>query len=125
MKATRSWRRTRNTSNPPEAARASTTVDAGRGDEGTEPIFIHEGATAHAIGAGAFSAPQSEGRAEMKRVALFGVWGLCLGLSVGCGGRTDNDTASAADDKDVDISETTTVAETGCLTSSGDRFVLT
>ena len=60
----------------------------------------------------------------MKRFAFFGVCGLCLGLSLGCG-RTDNRSDSSAADRDVDISKTVTLEETGCLTASGDRFVLT
>jgi hypothetical protein len=62
----------------------------------------------------------------MKPIGILGVWGLCLGLTAGCGGRSDENAAEQArDDNDIDISETTTVAETGCLTASGDRYVLT
>jgi hypothetical protein len=62
----------------------------------------------------------------MKRFGMLGVWGLCLGLAVGCGGGTDNRPADEArDDDDIDIADTTTVVETGCLTAAGDRFVLT
>jgi hypothetical protein len=61
----------------------------------------------------------------MKRIAMLGVWTLCLGWSIGCGGRTDDRSDTARDADDIDIAETTTVEETGCLTSSGDRFVLT
>lgn len=59
----------------------------------------------------------------MDRMGIWGAWGLCLGLSVGCGGDRPADETRANDD--IDISETTTITETGCLTSSGDRFVLT
>lgn len=61
----------------------------------------------------------------MKRVGIYGVWGLCLGLSIGCGGATDRPADEARDDNDINVSETTTVTETGCLTSADDRFVLT
>jgi hypothetical protein len=58
-------------------------------------------------------------------MGTLGVWALGLGLTVGCGGATDRPAEEARDDNDIDISKTTTVTETGCLTSSGDRFVLT
>jgi hypothetical protein len=61
----------------------------------------------------------------MKRIGMLGIWGLCLGLAVGCGGRSDNNAAEEArDDDDIDISETSTIVETGCLTASGERFAL-
>ena len=61
----------------------------------------------------------------MKRVGMLGIYGLCLGLTVGCGSRSaENAAEEARDDQDIDISETTTITETGCLTASGDRFVL-
>jgi hypothetical protein len=60
----------------------------------------------------------------MRRISLFGVWACCLALSVGCGGRSEEGPAADPDD-DVDIEETTTIVETGCLTAKGDRFVLT
>lgn len=60
----------------------------------------------------------------MNRMGIWGAWGLCLGLCVGCGGGDrPADETRAADD--IDIAETTTITETGCLTSAGDRFVLT
>jgi hypothetical protein len=61
----------------------------------------------------------------MKRIGMLGIWGLCLGLTVGCGGASDDNAADEArDDNDIDISETSTIVETGCLTASGERFVL-
>jgi hypothetical protein len=45
-------------------------------------------------------------------------------LSVGCGGPSDDGRTDEHSD-DVDIGETTTIVETGCLTAAGDRFVLT
>jgi hypothetical protein len=60
----------------------------------------------------------------MKRITMLGVWGLCVGLAVGCG-RTDDADSNARDEDDIDIAETTTVEETGCLTAAGGRFVLT
>jgi hypothetical protein len=56
---------------------------------------------------------------------MLGVWALGLGLTVACGGAADRPAADARDENEIDISETTTVTETGCLTAAGDRFVLT
>ena len=60
----------------------------------------------------------------MKRVSLFGILGLCASLGIACGGRSDSDRANDKTD-DINIAETTPIVETGCLTGSGDRFVLT
>lgn len=59
----------------------------------------------------------------MTRAGWVGVCGLCLSLSVACG-RGAEDARNDPDD-DLDIEQTAAVAETGCLTASGDRFVLT
>jgi hypothetical protein len=62
----------------------------------------------------------------MKRLGMLGAWGFCVGLAIGCGGRSDNRAADEArDNDDIDIADTTTLTETGCLTAAGDRFVLT
>ena len=63
----------------------------------------------------------------MKRASIAGVFALCLGLTVACGGSKDEteiaerepDVADRADGRPVAITET------GCLTAQGDRFVLT
>ena len=60
----------------------------------------------------------------MKRIAMVGVCGLCFSLSIACGGRTTAERDEARDDE-IDIADTTAVTESGCLTASGDRFVLT
>ena len=61
----------------------------------------------------------------MKRSSV--VLALCLGLAIGCGGKTDEteiaerepDVAGRGDNRPVPVTET------GCLTAQGDRFVLT
>jgi hypothetical protein len=53
----------------------------------------------------------------------MGFVGLCAGLAIGCGGSPDADGRNPY--SDIDIEQTTVVSETGCLTSSGDRYVLT
>jgi hypothetical protein len=65
---------------------------------------------------------------SMKRASVAGAFALCLGLTVACGGRTDEQKPVAErdpkvlDDKD---GRPATISETGCLTASGGRFVLT
>ena len=61
----------------------------------------------------------------MRRIPVFGVGLLCLGLSIGCGRTDDAQRGQTRTDDDIDIEKTTTVIETGCLTASGNRFVLT
>lgn len=56
-------------------------------------------------------------------LAVVGV--LCAGLAVACG-RSDRDEANLDPaGNDADIAENAPIIETGCLTASGDRFVLT
>ena len=63
----------------------------------------------------------------MKRASMAGVFALCLGLTVACGGGKDETeiaeskpaVANSGDSRPVPISET------GCLTADGDKFVLT
>jgi hypothetical protein len=59
----------------------------------------------------------------MIRAGWFGAIGLCAGLTLACGGDPEAQRNDPNDD--IDIEQTTTVSETGCLTASGDRFVLT
>ena len=59
----------------------------------------------------------------MMRTGWMGFVGLCAGLAIGCGGDPDADRRNPYND--IDIEQTSVVSETGCLTSSGDRFVLT
>ena len=54
-------------------------------------------------------------------LAVVGV--LCAGLTVGCG-RTEDDNRDPAGN-DAEITTSAPIVETGCLTASGDRFVLT
>lgn len=61
----------------------------------------------------------------MRRTVLIGVWGLCLGMAIGCGGRTTEAEKEDALDNDVDLAEATMLSETGCLTEADGRFVLT
>jgi hypothetical protein len=61
----------------------------------------------------------------MNRIPVFGVGLLCLGLTIGCGRTDDAQRAQTRTDDDIDIEKTTTLSETGCLTASADRFVLT
>jgi len=56
-------------------------------------------------------------------IAVIGV--LCAGLAAGCG-RTDRDEPELdAAGNDFDITQARPIVETGCLTESGGRFVLT
>jgi hypothetical protein len=63
----------------------------------------------------------------MKRASMAGVFALCLGLTVACGGGKDEteiaernpEVANRGDGRPVAITQT------GCLTAQGDRFVLT
>jgi hypothetical protein len=59
----------------------------------------------------------------MRRIAALGVCGLCLSLSIACD-RTAAERDEARDDK-IDMADTTVVTESGCLTASGGRYVLT
>ena len=59
----------------------------------------------------------------MKQAALCGLFGLCVSLSIACGGsEAERDEVK---ENEFDISESAPIVETGCLTSAGDRFVLT
>ena len=62
----------------------------------------------------------------MSRINLLGALLLGVSLGFGCGGdRTEVEREDArAEEVDIDIEDTAPVEETGCLTSSGDRFVL-
>jgi hypothetical protein len=55
---------------------------------------------------------------------VFGAGLLCAGLVTGCGGA-DRDDSRDPDKNEVDIAASAPIVETGCLTASGDRFVLT
>jgi hypothetical protein len=63
----------------------------------------------------------------MKRASIAGMFAVCLGLTVACGGGKDEaeiaerepEVAGRGDNRPVSIDET------GCLTAEGDRFVLT
>jgi hypothetical protein len=61
----------------------------------------------------------------MRRIGLVGVWGLCVGMAIGCGGRTKEAGNDGALDADIDIAEATMLSETGCLTEADGKFVLT
>jgi hypothetical protein len=61
----------------------------------------------------------------MTRAAWLGAWVLSLGLGVACGGSPEAERTETAVDDDFDLAESATVSETGCLTASGDRYVLT
>lgn len=63
----------------------------------------------------------------MKRASMAGVFALCLGLTVGCGGDKD-ETEIAESKPEVANSEDgrpVAITQTGCVTADGDRFVLT
>jgi ABC-type phosphate transport system substrate-binding protein len=64
----------------------------------------------------------------MKRASVTGAIALCLGLTVACGGGS-NETEIAEREPEVtgrgEGGRSTTVTETGCVTAEGDRFVLT
>ena len=59
----------------------------------------------------------------MKRAALFGVLSLSIGFGIACGGRSDAE--RDGDDNDFSIAGSSPIIKTGCLTSAGDRYVLT
>jgi hypothetical protein len=63
----------------------------------------------------------------MKRASMAGVFALCLGLTVACGGNKDEADIAERDPKVGDRGDGRPMAitETGCLTAQGDRFVLT
>jgi len=69
----------------------------------------------------------------MRRATIFGVWALCAGLAVACGNnrqaQANNDTGASAPAanafRDQAGSRPQPVDIRGCLTASGDRFVLT
>lgn len=62
----------------------------------------------------------------MKRVSMFTALALCAGMTLACGG---DDRAEIAEQEPEVIADddgpTRVVNVTGCLTASGDRFVLT
>ena len=55
----------------------------------------------------------------MTRATSAGAFLLCLGLTVACGRRNDNEAHI-----DLEESATIPVQATGCLTAAGDQFVL-
>jgi len=58
----------------------------------------------------------------MKHATRYGLPVLCLSLSIACGG----DPAEPEEfDQEIDIAEAQAIVETGCLTSSDGRYVLT
>lgn len=59
----------------------------------------------------------------MRHAGLMGAFAMCLGLTIGCGGGVERPEVDRSEN-DIDVAETTTLSETGCLTASGDRFVL-
>src|SRR5688572_16919089 len=100
MNATLSWRRTRNTSRPPAPGRTSTTVEAGRAGAGIDRLYP----------GGAVSArDHAKERQQMRRTTSFGVAMLCVSLSVAC----------------ERPSQAVALTEIGCLTASGNSYVLT
>ena len=56
----------------------------------------------------------------MSKAAWVSVLGVSISMAAGCGGGAERD-----DRNEFDIAGSTPITETGCLTSSGDRFVLT
>ena len=63
----------------------------------------------------------------MSRINVLGALLLGASLGIGCGGndRTDVEREDAkAAEVDIDIEDTAPIEETGCLTASGNRFVL-
>jgi hypothetical protein len=50
---------------------------------------------------------------------------MCISLSMACGGPDRRDVASDEGRDSFDITEAAPTVETGCLTASGDRFLLT
>ena len=63
----------------------------------------------------------------MKRASMAGVFALCVGLTVACGGGKDE--TEIAESKPAvggrDDGRPMAITQTGCLTAQGDRFVLT
>src|SRR5687768_6336045 len=102
MKAMLSWRRTRKTSTPSTAGRRSTTVEAGCAGWLIDTIYI--------VVARFLLAGGDKGRRnQMRRTAFFNAGLLFVSLSFAC----------------ARPSQLTAVTEVGCLTATGDRFVLT
>ena len=58
----------------------------------------------------------------MNRITAWTVSGLCLSFAA-CGGS--DEPREAPDMELSELSEATPIVESGCLTASGDRFVLT
>jgi hypothetical protein len=56
-------------------------------------------------------------------LAVVGV--VCAGLAMGCGRSDREDDNRDPADNEVEITASEPIVETGCLTASGDRFVLT
>ncbi len=64
----------------------------------------------------------------MSRINVLGalVLGASLGIGCGAGDRADAEREDARSaEVDINIADTSPLAETGCLTAAGDRFVLT
>jgi hypothetical protein len=60
---------------------------------------------------------------SLKNVSAVGLF--CAGLTAGCGGADRDERNLDPSGNDVDITASAPIIETGCLTASGDRFVLT
>lgn len=59
----------------------------------------------------------------MMRAGWLGALGLCASVSLACGASPEEQRNDPNDD--IDIEETAAISETGCLTASGGRYVLT
>jgi hypothetical protein len=63
----------------------------------------------------------------MKRASVAGVFALCLGLTVACGGNSNEGEIAEREPEVQGEGDARPVptTQTGCLTAQGDRFVLT